>query len=36
MTKREIVAAIKGAAMAALTLGLYWLTLALADMGGLF
>ena len=36
MTKREIVAAIKGAAAAALTLASFWLILALADMGGLF
>jgi hypothetical protein len=36
MTRGEIVTAIRGAAMAALVIGLYWLALALADAGGLF
>jgi hypothetical protein len=36
MTRGEIVEAIRGAAMAALLIGLYWLALALADMGELF
>jgi hypothetical protein len=36
MTRAEIISAIKGAAIAALTIGLFWLMLALADMGGLF
>jgi hypothetical protein len=36
MTRGEIISALKGAAMAALLIGLYWLALALADAGGLF
>jgi hypothetical protein len=36
MTRGEIVTAIKGAATAALVIGLYWSALAIADAGGLF
>ncbi len=36
MTRHEITTAIKGTATAVLTIGLYWLALALADAGGLF
>jgi hypothetical protein len=36
MTKAEIISAIKGAAIAALTVGLYWLMIALAGSAGLF
>jgi hypothetical protein len=36
MNRKEIASALRGAAMAALLIGLYWLALALADMGGLF
>jgi hypothetical protein len=36
MTRGEIVTALRGAATAALLIGLYWLSLALADAGGLF
>jgi len=36
MTRHEITTAIKGTATAVLTIGLYWLMIALADAGGLF
>jgi hypothetical protein len=36
MTRHEITSALKGTATAVLTIGLYWLSLALADAGGLF
>jgi hypothetical protein len=36
MTKGEIISALKGAATAALLIGLFWLSLAIADAGGLF
>jgi hypothetical protein len=36
MTRREITTALRGAAMAALVIGLYWSALAIADAGGLF
>ena len=36
MTRGEILSALKGAVITALTIGLYWLMFALADMGGLF
>ncbi len=36
MTRGEITTALRGAATAALLIGLYWLSLAIADAGGLF
>jgi hypothetical protein len=36
MTRGEIVTAIRGAAMAALLIGLFWLMLAIAHAGNLF
>jgi hypothetical protein len=36
MTRHEITTALRGAAMAALLIGLYWLMLAIAHAGDLF
>jgi hypothetical protein len=36
MTRHEITSALKGTATAVLTIGLFWLMLAIADAGNLF